>query len=158
MDKFINKFWANVRVTDGCWFWTGRKSETGYGIHYANHRGQKYYRAHRFSWALANFRHPRKGLVIAHTCHNRACVNPTHLEEVTQGKNMADAVVRGSFQGENHGRAKLTEQDVLAIRRSPFSNRILAKRYGVHESTIYAARRGERWQHLPMPDDQKQCS
>lgn len=155
MDKdetYIERFWEQVLKTEGCWFWTGRKVATGYGAYYARYLGKRYWRAHRLSWAIANGRNPKPGMVIAHSCHKRACVNPEHLKETTQRDNMDDMIEQGSMKGERHGRARLTEQDVIAIRSSPFSDRILAKRYGVHQTTIYNARRGLKWQHLPMPD------
>lgn len=43
--------------------------------------------AHRMSYRLFVGEIP-DGLVIDHTCRNRACVRPTHLEPVTQGENV----------------------------------------------------------------------
>jgi hypothetical protein len=45
--------------------------------------------------------------------------------------------------------AKLTDDDVRAIRRSTESGPELAKRYGVHTSIIYNVRNRKRWAHVP---------
>ena len=46
-------------------------------------------------------------------------------------------------------RAKLTPEDVAAIRASTESGRDLAARYGVHRSTINRTRARTKWKHLP---------
>jgi hypothetical protein len=74
-----------IRISDaGCWEWTGYISKSGYGrvsIH------SKYYAAHRISYEIRNGPIP-DGLVIDHLCRNTRCVNPDHLEAVTQKINV----------------------------------------------------------------------
>jgi hypothetical protein len=92
------RFWAKVDKTDGCWQWTAATSDVGYGIFWT---GKRLVQAHRWSWEQANGPIPA-GLHIDHLCHNtdaecfggndcphRRCVNPAHLEPVTQQQNMA---------------------------------------------------------------------
>jgi hypothetical protein len=67
----------------GCWLWLGFVKQNGYGRHYAN-SGDVY--AHRFSYELHRGAIP-DGLHIDHLCRVRCCVNPYHLEAVTQGEN-----------------------------------------------------------------------
>lgn len=43
--------------------------------------------AHRVSYEMA-FGHIPDGMVIDHTCHNRKCVTPSHLQAVTQKQNL----------------------------------------------------------------------
>lgn len=44
--------------------------------------------AHRFMWVWQNGRDPLDGHEIDHTCMNRKCVRPEHLEEVTYAENV----------------------------------------------------------------------
>lgn len=85
-----------------CWNWMGpqdnqlRKGDHGgsYGRFRAN---RWYYMPHRVAWVLANGEIP-KGLVIDHVCRNRLCVNPAHLEPVTDKVNILRGV---SFSAQN---------------------------------------------------------
>jgi len=94
----LARFWSKVSK-DGpvpahcpelgpCWLWLDSPDPDGYGYFRV---GRKMYRAARFSWGLANGPIP-DGLVIDHLCRNRPCVNPRHLEPVT---NRVNVVIRG---------------------------------------------------------------
>lgn len=93
----IERFWAYVGLqpTDRCWSWRGPIDDNGYGLFWS---GSTRTRAHRFAYELAIGPIP-EGLTIDHTCHtsecdspgtdcpHRRCVNPGHLEPVTQREN-----------------------------------------------------------------------
>lgn len=68
---------------DECWNWTARRDKDGYG-----QIGHKYktHRAHRISFLLFNGRLPIG--VTDHLCENRACVNPSHLDECSREENL----------------------------------------------------------------------
>lgn len=89
-----------------------------------------------------------KGLVIAHRCDNPLCGEPSHLEAVTQRRNIQDGCARGrgpkppQIRGETHPNAPLTDAQVRAIRRSRASQTQLAARYGVTQSCISQLQRG----------------
>lgn len=80
----------------GCWEWLGAKSHDGYGIFMksdpCNPRGFTKGPAHRWSFEQAKGPVP-EGLEMDHLCARiqggigRACVNPNHLEPVTQREN-----------------------------------------------------------------------
>lgn len=73
------RIWTHVEPTGFCWEWTGRVETTGYGKF--SYRGAQVL-AHRFVYELLVGPIP-SGMQIDHLCHNRACVNPDHLEPVS---------------------------------------------------------------------------
>lgn len=84
-----DRFWSKVAPTGFCWEWTGARSNTGYG-HFFVDGGRaepKTRGAHRVAWELLIGPIP-EGLVLDHLCRNRGCVNPDHLEPVTDQVNM----------------------------------------------------------------------
>lgn len=68
----------------GCWAWKGTIDHDGYGRVY--HLGKKV-RAHRLSYELL-VGELTPGLVVDHVCRNKACINPDHLELVSQSENV----------------------------------------------------------------------
>jgi len=50
----------------------------------------KVYKAHRIMCELAHGNPPIKGLVAAHSCKDRSCVNPDHLSWKTPRQNLMD--------------------------------------------------------------------
>lgn len=85
------RFWAKVETTGVCWLWTGYTNRGGYGVIYAGAMVP----AHRFAYELLVGPIP-DGLVIDHLCRTKACVNPDHLEPVTQGENVRRGLGAGS--------------------------------------------------------------
>ncbi len=70
----------------GCWLWIGSMNPvTGYGYASTGHRGSSRL-AHRVAYEAFVGPIP-DGLHIDHRCRMRLCVNPDHLEAVTQQVN-----------------------------------------------------------------------
>jgi hypothetical protein len=74
--RLLNKF----TIGDGCWEWTYAVASSGYG------RDNKKW-AHRAVYEEFVGTIP-VGLQLDHTCRNRKCVRPSHLEPVTPGENV----------------------------------------------------------------------
>lgn len=64
---------------NGCWIWQGYRYPNGYGC--LTDDGVGGY-AHRRAWEAVNGPIP-DGMHAHHTCRNRACCNPDHLEILT---------------------------------------------------------------------------
>lgn len=80
------RFWAKVYMPpceDDCWTWTASNT-LGYGLFWS---GIKMVLAHKYSYGITP-----DGLVLDHLCRNHACVNPSHLEPVTQRENLRRGV------------------------------------------------------------------
>lgn len=79
------EFWKRVQIggRDECWPWMGFITQNGYGRSSAD--GSQFY-AHRRSHELIKGPIPL-GYTIDHLCRNKQCVNPWHLEAVTQREN-----------------------------------------------------------------------
>lgn len=150
----VDRFWEQVATAgpDDCWPWTGGLDPGGYGRLYVGGHGVQ---ANRFALELRLDRELTADEVSRHTCDNRPCCNPKHLVPGSIADNNRDTVERGrQAWGERSAKAKLSEADVIEIRRLagtvPFS--VLAVRFGVSDRAVRYAASGERWRHLlPAP-------
>lgn len=111
-EKFLQRYWAKVDIgfdPDDCWVWTGALSSEGYGNFTV---GKHTVRAHRVGWIIAYGDIPAD-LFLDHRvglCRGRWCVNPHHLEPITNQEN----TIRGTSVGKLYQRA---ERSKLLIRR-----------------------------------------
>lgn len=76
-----------------CWLWLGAVTKQGYGT-VADHRGTKNSTtAHRLFYRTYVGAIPT-GESLHHICNNRRCVNPDHLQPISQRENVAAAFER----------------------------------------------------------------
>lgn len=82
--RLPDRFWAKVSPSPtGCWLWTSSCDSSGYGSFSLDRRT---YGAHRLSYLTLRGPIP-EGLQIDHLCRVTRCVNPDHLEPVTDLEN-----------------------------------------------------------------------
>lgn len=88
----IVRFERYVEKTDACWNWKGSRLPSGYGrFSFGGDRNMGL--AHRWSYQHFNGQIP-EGYTVDHLCFNKSCVNPDHLDAVTQLVNNIRAIPR----------------------------------------------------------------
>ena len=135
-----DRFWSKVDKSGDCWVWRGYVASTGYGRLSV---GRKHYQAHRYAYELVNGP-VSADLVMDHLCNNKACVNPAHLEPVTNRENLlrSEVTASGRAYKRDHcirGHA-YTPENTLIVRegyrkcrtcgKAPFRNRKKAEPSG----------------------------
>ncbi|MAX33707.1 MAG: hypothetical protein CME72_11665 [Halomonadaceae bacterium] len=79
------RFLEKVSVDEsGCWLWNGYVDRKGYGVFGVS--SKETHKAHRYSYRLHVGEVP-EGKQLDHLCRVRHCVNPDHLEPVTNREN-----------------------------------------------------------------------
>lgn len=157
-ERFFQRFVRN-KIT-GCWDWTSRINNSGYGLISGKINGRYHVYpgrsmlAHRVSWIIHNGDIPEcdgyHGTVIMHTCDNPACVNPAHLRLGTQADNVKDMIVKGrkvageyqKRKGIEHRNSAFKDQaDIDLICATIGKTTELAERFKVSVSCIKRIRR-----------------
>jgi hypothetical protein len=130
--------------SDGCWEWQRSLFKLGYACAKV---GGKTMKAHRLSWEF--YRGPiPDGMIICHHCDNRKCINPDHLFIGTTQDNVDDKMRKGRFvttPGEKNGYAKLTAEQVRAIRADSRAQHRIAADYGISQSNVSVIKQGKAW-------------
>ena len=143
IDRMIAK--RNITAT-GCWEFTGWKNNKGYGMIGI---GKKLHLCHRVSYQNLVAPIP-DGYVICHKCDNPSCFNPEHLFAGTLKDNYKDMVNKNRrviLIGENSSNAKLTQNQVQAIRKEykpaiskgrgyKSNTEEIAKKYGITKQYV----------------------
>lgn len=121
-----DRFQAKIDMRGSCWLWMGAKTVKGYGsFNDGGHTRQ----AHRVAYELSYGPVP-DGLEIDHTCGNRSCVNPQHLEAVTHSENLRRGAARRTHCKYGH---EFTPENTYV------------KRNGARECRICKRRLRRRW-------------
>ena len=137
----------------GCWLWLKSVISTGYGN--ARMNGGNVL-IHRMLYSLI-FGPIPDGLYVCHACDTPSCVNPKHMFLGAQKDNMQDAAIKGRLygretpKGQGHGMAKLTEADVLDIRRERENGdtlKTIGQAYGVTLGNVGLIVNRKTWKHI----------
>lgn len=160
--KDLKRFWEKIDKSPGhgpkgdCWKWTSGLTHGDYGGFgtYKGPQGNKRKRkdlAHRISFFLATGTWPV--LYVCHECDWPLCCNPAHLFEGTAKDNYDNAATKGrETRGERVGTSKLTEAQVLEIRRlraMGIKQSVIAEQFNIdrsHVSLITGKRKS--WSHI----------
>lgn len=147
----INRF--NEAVDKGepgeCWNWI-RSFRNGYGA--IKHEG-RVLSAHRVAYVIANGE-PGDGLLVTHSCDNRACCNPAHLVAGTPKDNareMRERIECNQPRGEQVPNAKLCEQTVSriwALRRTGLGAVRIARELSISTRAVRSVIEGVSWKHM----------
>lgn len=145
------RFWMKVKKgdIDACWEWIGAKDTRGYGRMIVKGKNDG---SNRIAWQIFYGEIPPH-MEICHKCDNTSCVNPNHLFLGTHQDNENDKRDKGrTIKGSKHGRAKLTEKDVLVIRglyeKGNILQNELAQMFNVSIATISLIINSKHWKHI----------
>ena len=86
----MHRFWTKVNKTTTCWNWEGAVDRHGYGRF--RHEGTNWL-PHRLAYTVLKGGTP-PGKELDHTCQNKLCVNPDHLQAVTRDEHVQTTVAR----------------------------------------------------------------
>jgi hypothetical protein len=149
------RFWSRVD-TNGptlraelgpCHVWTGGCNSSGYGRIFVGGNGRRQVEAHRVAYFLASGAWPANEAM--HRCDNPPCVRADHIVDGTHADNMRDCASKGRRpSGMTHYLAKITDDDVRAIRASTEAQSVLASRYGIAQSAISRIQHRQTWKHV----------
>lgn len=132
-----------------CWLFTGTPSQK-YGIFWD---GERFIKAHRFSWILRHGLTPGS-LFVCHHCDVGRCINPTHLFLGTSAQNSADMVSKARQAcGENNGYSKFADSDIekiFALRDTGLLQKEIAERVGCTQAYVANVLLGRTRKHLGL--------
>ena len=165
------RFWSKVDKSggeDACWNWCAKVDRDGYGRFWADRKQRG---AHRYSYMLVHKSIP-VGMFVCHHCDNTSCVNPRHLFLGTAQDNRNDMMMKGRdrsasgdahgsrthpeliVRGERCGSAKLSELDVVKIRKmlgNGNTKACIARKFRVSRACIRKISDGRTWVHAVPP-------
>ncbi len=137
----------------GCLLWTGCVCRKGYGQIKVGGRKGPVMRAHRLAWELEKGPVP-DGLALLHKCDVPSCCNTDHLRPGTLAQNNADMKAKGRasrkarFHSQEHPRALLTNEDIIAIRADTRTQAAIGAQYGIGQPHISAIKLRRIWKHV----------
>jgi len=101
--------------------------------------------------AMAFIPNPENKRTVNHKNGIKTDNRVENLEWATQKENNIHAFRTGlqkSRRGSDHHKSKLTNEDILEIRKSTGPSHEVSVKYNVSSSTVRQIRRGDRWKHI----------
>ena len=96
VEELDARFLAKVEKAEACWLWLGARTSSGYGNFWTRATGNIV--AHRYAYESLVGPVPAD-MMLDHLCRVRHCVNPAHLEPVTNRENLRRGVQGFAFTG-----------------------------------------------------------
>jgi hypothetical protein len=135
--------------SDNCWNWIAFKDRDGYGVF-------RRFRAHRVAYYF-KYKVVKMDLLVGHICNNPSCVNPNHLNQITNQENMDYMVESGrSLGAEEHHRSTITSTIVNDILKEILKGcpRIdILRKYNISENQLFHILNGDCW----IPESHEFC-
>lgn len=150
-----------------CWMWIGATNKSGYGVTSVD---WKQMFAHRLAWIYTNGSIP-DGLCVCHHCDEPSCCRPDHFflgtnkdnsdnmtdkKRQSYGEKHSVAVMPNRPRGDKHYCAKLTDEQVIEMRKLYSETKIpireLASKFGIGYRSASKIVAGHTWAHLPVPE------
>lgn len=137
----------------GCRLWQGGM-RAGYGLFRVSTTERD--GAHRVSYRIYLGPIP-KGFLVRHSCDTPLCVEESHFIAGTHQQNTQDMIDRGRARfgintpkGEDYPTSKLSNAEVIAIRRDTRSQRAIAMEYKISQPLVCKIRRHEHRSEIPL--------
>jgi hypothetical protein len=149
----VNKCGPIARLELGpCWTWTGSLHSGGYGHFKVRGRSVA---VHRYSYEINVG--PIESHDVCHKCDTPVCVRPDHLFLGDARINGMDMSLKGRARGgapsgERNGKSRLSEKDVLEIRRlcseGVLTQEQIGQPYSLTSSCVSAINLRKTWRHI----------
>jgi predicted XRE-type DNA-binding protein len=161
LQELLDRVYEKCIPNGECMDWTGatqskcmspsiRKADGGYSVS-----------LRRYMVEIAQGKKPFASRVVTYNCGNSKCVRLEHIGEVTRGTlqersnskfNAMQRLLKATrISVKARARAKLTLEIVQEIKASNDSQRVIAAKYGVVQSTVSQIKRGITWQDYSNP-------
>jgi hypothetical protein len=142
--RWVNEI-AIQHTSDECLIWPFAQA-SGYGQIWVD--GKKF-NANRLICEIVSGPPPSQDHVAAHLCGVSLCSNPQHLKWKTYSENEADKLIHGThLRGERNPCAKLSEEEVMAIRSADGTHQGIADQFGVSRRLVGMIKNRKIWSWL----------